>query len=102
MKFTMTKYGLKSDPRGAHVTMQWKGRILLGEVTSAWRDEVTGAIRLSVRHFNGEPWSIEPTALSVDVLERTYGNAWDRAASGIDSKTCDKLNTALRKVWGMQ
>ena len=73
MKFAMTKYGFASDPRGAHVTMQWQGRTLLGEVTSAYYDDASYVpyVRLRIRHFNGEPWPIEPTAMSIDVLERT-------------------------------
>ena len=72
MKFTLGKYGLKSDPRGAHVTMEWQDRKLLGEVKGVYRSEARGMIHLQVRHFNGEPWPIDPHVLAVDVLEREY------------------------------
>lgn len=75
MKFAHTKFGLKHDPRGAHVTMEYQGRTLIGEVTGAHRNDVRGCILLSVRHFNGEPWPMEPGSYSVSVLER-------RAAEG--------------------
>lgn len=70
MKLQYGKFGLSTDPRGAHVTLEHCGRTLLGEVVGARRDEVLGAVLLTVRHFNGEPWPIEPGALAVDVLER--------------------------------
>lgn len=70
MKLQLGKFGLTHDPRGAHVTLTLAGRDLIGEVIAARYDEVAGCIRLTVRHFNGEPWPIEPTALAVNVLER--------------------------------
>lgn len=68
--FPRGKYGLKVDPRGAQIAFDYQGRTLLGDVTGVRYDEVTGCIRLTVRHFNGEPWPIEPPASSVMVLER--------------------------------
>ena len=73
MKFPHNKYGIKHDPKGAHVTLEWKGRTLLGEVKSFAYDEVCGCIRLTVTHFNGDPWPIKPTSYAVDVLDRTIG-----------------------------
>ena len=70
MKFQMNRFGLKHDPRGAHVTLNYQGRTLLGEVTDCWRDEVCGVVRLTVRHFNGESWPIYPAAMAVNVHER--------------------------------
>jgi len=67
-KFAYSKFGLKANPRRAHVTLDWQGRTLLGEVTDCYRDETRGSIHLRVRHFNGEPWPIKPTALAVNVL----------------------------------
>lgn len=72
LKFEHTKHGLKHDPRGAQVTLEWRGRTLLGDVVGCRRDEITGAILLSVRHFDGTPWPIEPTSRAVDVLARDY------------------------------
>ena len=69
-KFKFTKFGMKSDPRGAHVTLAHKGVELLGEVVNAAYDSVCGCVRLEVRHFNGELWPIRPSALAVNVLER--------------------------------
>lgn len=72
MKFPLGKYGLKSDPRGAHVTMDYQGRTLLGTVIGVERAENRGMTLLQVRHFNGEDWPIKPHVLAVDVLEREY------------------------------
>ena len=69
-KFEFTKFGIKHDPRGAHVTLSYRGRTLLGEVTSVRYDAPLGATLLKVCHFNGEAWPIEPSARLVDVLER--------------------------------
>ncbi len=70
MKLQFTRHGLASDPAGRHVTMAYRGRTLLGEVQSAEFDHTTGTIRLSVNHFNGEPWPFSPPARSVEVLDR--------------------------------
>jgi hypothetical protein len=70
MKFQVTKFGLKHDPRGAQVTMQYQGRTLLGDVIGARYDEIRGVVLLKVKHFCGDMWPFEPTALSVDVLAR--------------------------------
>ena len=67
-KFTVGRRGLKCDPRGAQVVMEWQGRTLLGDVTAAYRDDVRGVTHLKVRHFNGEAWPVEPHVLAVDVL----------------------------------
>ena len=73
-KFELTKYGLKSDPRHAHVIMEWQGRTLLGEVTGLYRSEARGMTQLTVKHFNGESWPIDPHVLAVDVLVREYSS----------------------------
>lgn len=70
-KFEFTKFGLKHDPRGAHVALVHLGRELLGEVVEASYDAVCGCVRLTVRHFNGETWPIQPSAMAVDVLVRS-------------------------------
>ena len=72
MKFTHTKHGLTCDPRGAHVVLTTNTEMILGMVRDAYRDAVTGAIRLKVTFMNGEPWPIDPTSRAVDVLERDY------------------------------
>lgn len=69
-KFQVGRWGLKSDPRGAHVRMEWQGRMLLGEVVETYLREVPSGIMLKVKHFNGEPWPVDPGALAVDVLIR--------------------------------
>jgi hypothetical protein len=71
-KFQLTRFGLKSDPRGAHVTMAWQGRTLLGEVTGLYRNETRGMMQLTVKHFDGTPWPLNPHVLAVDVLVREY------------------------------
>lgn len=70
MKFKLTKYGLKSDPCGVHVTMDHQGKTLLGEVKGFYRSEARGMIHLRIAYFNGDSWPIEPHILAVDVLER--------------------------------
>ena len=67
-KFQMNKFGMKSNPCGAHVVLEVGGATLLGEVVGVVRDDVCGCFRLSVRHFNGEMWPIQPSAMAVDVL----------------------------------
>lgn len=69
-KFTRNKYGLTENPIGAQVTFEYQRRTLLGDVKGIKIDPVTNAITLIVRHFNGEPWPIEPLAVLVNVLER--------------------------------
>ena len=69
MRFEYGRFGLKQDPRGAHVTLTYEGRKLLGTVVGFYRD--VGA-RLKVRFMCGDPWPINPVASAVDVLERTY------------------------------
>ena len=70
MRFRYSKFGLAVDPRGAHVTLPWQGRVLIGEVVGAYRSETRGMTHLKVRHFNGEQWPIDPVASAVEVLER--------------------------------
>lgn len=72
MKFPMNKYGLKCDPRHAHVTMPYQGRELLGTVKDVSYDQVCGCYRLTVNYFCGDEWPIRPPALAVNVLERTF------------------------------
>lgn len=69
-KFQFTKFGIKGDPRGAHVTLSYSGQTLLGEVIGAYYREVTGSFLLNVRHLNGEMWPLDPSALDVNVLVR--------------------------------
>ena len=59
---------------GAHVTYTalGAGRTLLGEVTDVYFDHASGAFRLKVRFFNGEPWPWDPLECLVEVLEHTY------------------------------
>lgn len=69
---------LAVNPIGWHVTMSWQGRVLLGEITGAtYQEHGASGYRLTVRHFNGEPWPIEPIPVAVTVLERTYAEAAD-------------------------
>ena len=69
-KIPHNKFGITANPIGWQVWMAWQGRVLLGDIVAAARSEITGAIYLTVRHFNGEPWPINPTSYSVNVLER--------------------------------
>lgn len=69
-KFKFGKFGMKEDPRYAHVTLAYQGRDLLGEVIGVRFDEVCGCFRLTIRHFCGDLWPIEPSATAVNVLVR--------------------------------
>jgi hypothetical protein len=64
---------LVANPRGVQVTMPWNDSTLLGDVMGC-REE-NGSFRLTVRHFNGEPWPVEPALSVCTVLERTYTDA---------------------------
>jgi hypothetical protein len=71
------RYGVKGrlaeDPRGLQVTLKWQGRILLGDVVDTYyQDHPPVGYRLKVRHFNREPWPIDPVPTAVRVLVRTY------------------------------
>ena len=61
---------LVDEPRGAQVmfTREPFGK-LLGDVCGQYRDE-DGTVRLTVKHFNGEPWPLDPPAALVWILER--------------------------------
>ena len=59
-RFPFTKYGLAVDPVGEYVRLDIGDRIMLGEVRSTYRDDVRGVTHATVRHFNGEPWPIDP------------------------------------------
>lgn len=74
MKFQIGRFGMRADPRGAHVRLEIGGRTLLGEVRSSYYDERLRQTMLRVRHFNGEPWPFDPAALAVDVLERDHAS----------------------------
>lgn len=58
--------------RGAHVTMAYEGRTLLGEVIAVeYLDDNARRPSLRVRHFNGNPWPVTWVPITaVTVLER--------------------------------
>ena len=62
------KFGLAENPVGLHVKMTYKGRTLLGDVKATRRDELLGAIILTVHHFCGQPWPFEPGSYQVEVI----------------------------------
>jgi hypothetical protein len=66
-----TRGRLTTDIRGAHVTMAYKGRTLLGEVRAVfYQEHGCSGYRLRVSFFNGEQWPIEPFCSAVRVLVR--------------------------------
>jgi hypothetical protein len=69
-RFRFTRYGLIVDPVGEYVGLEYKGRRLLGEVVSVKRDEYVGVIRVRVKHFNGEPWPIDPALSALDWIHQ--------------------------------
>lgn len=67
-RFEITKHGLAENPIGAQVALNYQGRTLLGDVVGCRYRYARGCFLLTVRHFNGEAWPIEPRALAVEVL----------------------------------
>lgn len=64
-----SKFGLAENPVGLYVALPWKdGRTLLGEVRDCQTD-FQGRILLTVRHFCGDAWPVQPIAAAVTVLE---------------------------------
>ena len=68
------RHGHPANPerlRGAHVKLNYEGRTLLGEIVSIrYRNGPPSGYFLTVKHFNGEPWPIQPNAGSVRLLVR--------------------------------
>lgn len=71
MKAEFTKFGPKHDYRGAHVTLDWQGRTLLGTIRCLWRDDARGVTLVTVRHFNGDTWPVTPALGALTILEHT-------------------------------
>lgn len=73
LRFKHTRRGIRPEPKRSHVLYVGLlcDRELLGEVIDTFTDS-EGLTRLKVRHFNGEPWPIEPWIGSVDVLDRDW------------------------------
>mgnify|MGYP001585292810 CR=1 FL=1 len=65
---------LVGSPIGTHVVYVHDGRTLLGEVICIrMREDEGERMRvLTVKHFNGEPWPVEPFFWDVDVLDRGF------------------------------
>lgn len=71
-RIKLGRWGLAEDIRDAIVTMPWQGRQLLGRVNRfepGNRSETTGAYRLNVDHFCGDPWPLKPACSAVRILE---------------------------------
>ena len=55
---------------GRHVELPYGDRMLLGEVVGIrWKDHPPTGYKLTVRHFNGEPWPVEASVGAVYVLD---------------------------------
>lgn len=72
MKAEFTKFGPKHDYRGAHVTLEYQGRTLIGTLREVFRDEMRGYMHCRVQHFCGDWWPVEPCLGAIEILERTY------------------------------
>ena len=67
----LSKHGLAENPAGLHVVYEYAGRTLLGEVVSAEYREFGGSgVYLTVKHFDGSPWPLQPSARCVRALVR--------------------------------
>lgn len=71
MKAIFGKFGPKYDYRGAHVTLAWQGRELLGTITDVERNEISGCHHATVRFFCGDPWPIKPALIALNILDRS-------------------------------
>lgn len=60
----MTK--VEDFPKRTIVRMPYNGRVLLGNVRETRPD--VDDVRLTVRHFNGERWPVEPLASTVEIV----------------------------------
>lgn len=59
---------------GVHCVLPWKGRDLIGEIVDHWyQDSSPEGTFLRVKHFNGEPWPVNPNAGAVRILVRREG-----------------------------
>ncbi len=67
-RFKLGKYGLAENVIGKHIALNWKGRRLLGEVLRADYNDTRGYTMLTVRHFNGELWPIQPAVSVVEII----------------------------------
>lgn len=65
-KIKVTNGYLAENPRWLCVCMDYEGRTLLGKVRDWYRD--ADGIKLDVRHFNGEPWPLQPLVDAVEVI----------------------------------
>ena len=72
MKPEFTKYGPRQNYIGAHVSLSYHGRELLGTITALRRDEILGAVVAIVHYFCGDPWPITPALSALNILERNY------------------------------
>ena len=71
MKAEFSKYGPKQDYRGAHVTLDYAGRTLLGTIMDVrYRETGCTGFYADVRFFCGDPWPITPRLLALNILER--------------------------------
>ncbi len=69
-KLKSTRWGIENAV-GHQVVMDYKGRTLLGDVVAMERNPTLGVFILTVNHFNGQEWPIQPRAMAVDVLIQT-------------------------------
>ncbi len=67
-RFKLGKYGLAENAIGKHIALDWQGRRLLGEVLRADYNHIRGYTMLTVRHFNGELWPIQPAVSVVEII----------------------------------
>lgn len=70
MKFPYTKHGLTINPVGEFVTLTYNKRHLIGEVKRVTYNHTLGCFIATVQHFNGKPWPIEPTVLSLTWIKQ--------------------------------
>lgn len=68
-KLKFGRWGLMENPKQLHCAFDYSGRTYLGNIEQAFYDHVTGTTRLKVRHFNGEPWPVDPPAANVRILD---------------------------------
>lgn len=61
------KFGLAENPINQHVTMQWHGKTLLGEIYGI--EHGFNNLYLKVKYFCGDDWPVNPVPSAVMILE---------------------------------
>ena len=56
---------------GAHATLEYGDRVLLGTIVNVRRDDVLGVVVADMLHFCGDPWPVTPRLQALNILDRS-------------------------------